>query len=81
MIKLTYKLLKIILKVTIKMVLIVLLFNYLILPCIDNWAKDESVPANECVESYEESMELFPADNCDYCDYGDCDIDCPGYNK
>ena len=82
MIKLIYKLLKIIFNVTIKMVLIVLVFNYIILPCVDNWANDEQVPLNECVESYEESMELFGwSDDCDYCDDGDHDVDCPGYDE
>ena len=69
MIILIYKLLKIIFNVTIKMVLIVLIFNYIILPCIDNLANDTSVPTDECVSSYEENMELFPPDQCGICDY------------
>jgi len=71
MIKLIYKLLKIIFNVTIKMVLIVLVFNYIILPCVDNWADDVPTEYNstECVESYEESMELFPPNDCETCMY------------
>jgi len=69
MIKLTYKLLKVIFNVTIKMVLIVLIYNYIILPCIDNLANDIPVPTDECVSSHEENMELFPPNDCETCMY------------
>ena len=64
-----YKLLKVIFNVTIKMVLIVLIINYIILPCIDNMNKDTLVPTDECVSSHEENMELFPPGQCYLCDY------------
>tara|TARA_R100001463_G_scaffold63743_2_gene116815 strand:+ start:78 stop:302 length:225 start_codon:yes stop_codon:yes gene_type:complete len=54
----------------IQMWLIVLLFNYIILPSVDNWAND--VPTDECVSSHEENMELFPIIDPWNCDNDTC---------